>query len=259
MITLAPRSRFLHHRHVAAERVSLFVTCLVDLLYPEIGEATVALLEEAGVDVDVPAGQTCCGQPPYNSGYPDEARTIARTFLDAFEDATAVVTPSGSCAAMVRVTYPDLFRGTRDERRALALAGRTFELSEYLVDTLGAAPRGRLEARVTYHDSCHGLRELGLSGQGRHLLEGIDGLELVEMARPDACCGFGGTFSVRLPELATVMADDKLGQAEETGASVLVAGDAGCLMHLSGRGSRSGAPMRPVHLAVLLAEARGLR
>jgi L-lactate dehydrogenase complex protein LldE len=240
------------------ERVALFVTCLVDLLYPEVGDATVALLEEAGVGVDFPKGQTCCGQPPFNSGFQDDARRMARTMLDAFEGAEAVVTPSGSCAAMVRVSYPHLFHGTSDEERAVALAGRTFELSEYLVDVLGIRSSGRFDAKVTYHDSCHGLRELGLTGQGRSLLAGIEGLELVEMARPDACCGFGGTFSVRLPEMATVMADDKLAQAEETGAGVLVAGDAGCLMHVSGRTSRSGSGIRPMHLAVLLAEARGL-
>jgi len=241
------------------ERVALFVTCLVDLLYPEVGDATVALLEDAGVRVDFPKGQTCCGQPPFNSGFQEDARRMARTMLDAFEGAEAVVSPSGSCAAMVRVSYPHLFRGTSDEERAVALAGRTFELSEYLVDVLGVGSRGRFDAKVTFHDSCHGLRELHLSGQGRQLLEGVEGLELVEMARPDACCGFGGTFSVRLPEMATVMADDKLAQAEETGADVLVAGDAGCLMHVAGRSSRSGSGVRPMHLAVLLAEARGLR
>jgi L-lactate dehydrogenase complex protein LldE len=241
------------------ERVALFVTCLVDLLYPEVGEATVALLEDAGVTVEFPASQTCCGQPPFNAGFPDDARRIARTLLDAFERAEAVVCPSGSCAAMVRSHYPRLFRGTADEERAGALAARTFELSEFLVDVLEIAPSGgRLEGRATFHDSCHGLRELGLTGQGRRLLEGIQGLELVEMARPQACCGFGGTFSVRLPELATVMADDKLAQAEDTGADYLVAGDAGCLMHVAGRRSRRGSSMRPVHLAVLLAEARGL-
>ncbi len=241
-------------------RVALFVTCLVDLLYPEVGESTVALLRDAGVDVDFPESQTCCGQPPYNSGFHEEAQRMARTLLDAFDGAEAVVSPSGSCTAMVRSFYPHLFHGTPDEQRANALAGKTYELSEYLVDVLGVGRiEGSFDARVTYHDSCHGLRELGLTGQGRRLLSGIEGLELIEMARPEACCGFGGTFSVRLPEMATAMADDKLDQAAATEATVMVAGDSGCLMHLAGRLSRLGRQMRPMHLAVLLAEARGLR
>ncbi len=240
-------------------RVSLFVTCLVDLIYPEVGEATVALLGDLGVEVDFPASQTCCGQPAYNSGYPDEARRVAATLLDAMDGAEAVVSPSGSCTAMVRSSYRDLFHGTADEARAEALAARTFELTEFLVDVHGVdGPGGRWSGRATFHDSCHGLRELGLTGQGRKLLSTVDGLDLVEMARPEACCGFGGTFALRLPDVATAMADDKLSQAEETGAAALVAGDAGCLMHLAGRLSRTGSSMRPVHVATLLAEARGL-
>lgn len=245
---------------MAPDHVALFVTCLVDLLYPEVGEATVALLREGGVEVVFPESQTCCGQPPLNAGFEDDARRMARSLLDAFDDAEVVVTPSGSCAAMVRARYPHLFRGTRDEARARALAAKTFELSEFLVDELRIESfGGRFAARATYHDACHGLRELGLSAQGRTLLAGIEDLDLVEMPRPDACCGFGGTFSVKLPEMATTMADDKLAQAQGTGADLLVAGDAGCLMHLAGRASRSDPRLRPMHLAVLLAEARGLR
>jgi len=241
------------------KRVALFVTCLVDLLFPEVGESTVALLRDRGVDVDFPESQTCCGQPPFNSGFEEEARRMARTMLDAFEGAEAVVSPSGSCTAMVRVYYPRLFHGRPEEERARDLAARTYELTEFLVDVLGAERlEGSFPARVTYHDSCHGLRELGLAGQGRRLLSGIDGLELVEMERPDACCGFGGTFSVRLPGLATAMADDKLAQARATEADVIVAGDSGCLMHIAGRRSRTGSGPRPMHLAVLLARARGL-
>jgi L-lactate dehydrogenase complex protein LldE len=239
-------------------RVSLFVTCLVDLLYPEVGEATVALLREAGADVDFPTEQTCCGQPAFNSGFEEDARRVARTLLDAFDDAEVVVSPSGSCTAMVRSYYPHLFHGTRDEDRAKALSRRTFELTEYLVDHRGVEAGGRWHGRVTYHDSCHGLRELGLTGQGRSLLQGIEGLELTEMAWPDRCCGFGGTFSLRLPDVATAMADDKLAQADATDAGVMVTGDSGCLMHLAGRASRVGTKARPMHVAVLLARARGL-
>src|SRR5438874_4036419 len=170
-------------------RASLFVTCLVDLLYPQVAEAAVALLEDAGVAVDFPSGQTCCGQPAFNSGFPDEARPVAASLLDAMEDAEAVVSPSGSCAGMVRTYFPHLFAGTRDEARAKALAARTYELTEFLVDVLGAdGAAGRWPGRATFHDACHGLRELGLTGQGRRLLAGVEALELVEMARPDMCC-----------------------------------------------------------------------
>ena len=240
-------------------RVSLFVTCLVDLLYPQVGEATVRLLRAQGVEVDFPASQTCCGQPAFNSGFEEDARRVARNLLDALEDAETVVSPSGSCTTMVRHFYPKLFRETKDEARAHSLAAKTYELTEFLVDILRVeAWGGRWDGAVTYHDSCHGLRELGLSGQGRKLLGGIEGLRLVEMDRPESCCGFGGTFAVRLPDVATAMADDKVSQAEATGAEVLVAGDSGCLMHLEGRTSRLGSSLRPMHVATLLAEARGL-
>lgn len=235
------------------------MTCLVDLLYPDVGEATVALLEDAGCDVEFPAAQTCCGQPAFNSGFHDEARRVAATLLDAMEGIDAVVSPSGSCAGMVRAQYPHLFAGTPNEGRARALAARTYELTEYLVDVADVATSGgRWDGRVTYHDSCHGLRELGLSGQGRALVRGVDGTELVEMSRPDLCCGFGGTFSVRMPDVATAMADDKLVQATATAADVMLAGDSGCLMHLQGRIQRSGAPIRAMHVASFLALARGL-
>jgi L-lactate dehydrogenase complex protein LldE len=239
--------------------VSLFVTCLVDLLYPQVGDATVAVLEHLGVAVDFPTAQTCCGQPAWNAGYPDDARRVARNLLDAMEGAEAVVTPSGSCAGMVRSFYSHLFAGTSDARRAEALADRTFELSEFVVDVLGVPTwSGRWDGTVTVHDACHGLREVGLTGQSRALMAGIEGLEVVEMSRPDLCCGFGGTFSLKLPEVATAMADDKLAQSAATGAHAIVSGDSGCLMHLAGRMSRTGSTMRPLHLATLLAEARGL-
>jgi L-lactate dehydrogenase complex protein LldE len=235
------------------------VTCLVDLLHPEVGMATVAILERYGVTVDFPETQTCCGQPAFNSGFEREARVVGRGLLDAFDGADPVIAPSGSCTAMVRTYFPRLFRGTAHEDRALNLASRTYELSEFLVDVLGIeGADGRWPGRVTFHDSCHALRELGLSGQGRRLLGGLEGLELVEMDRPETCCGFGGTFSLRLPDLATAMADDKVGQAEDTGAEVLVAGDTGCLMHLAGRLSRRGSQVQAMHLASLLAKAQGL-
>jgi L-lactate dehydrogenase complex protein LldE len=240
-------------------RVALFVTCLVDLLFPEVGEATVAVLEDLGVAVDFPEGQTCCGQPAFNSGYVEDARRVARTLLDAMDTADAVVSPSGSCAGMIRSHYPGLFKGTVDEDRARRLAAKTYEVTEFLVDVLGVQGwRGRWTGRVTYHDSCHGLRDLGLTSQGRRLLAAIDGLELVEMERPDLCCGFGGTFSVRLPDLASAMADERLSEAAATEAATIVLGDAGCLMHLNGRASRVGSNIRAKHVVSVLAEARGL-
>lgn len=239
-------------------RVALFATCLVDLVAPEVAEASVALLRAAGIDVDAPHDQTCCGQPWWTSGFPEEARKVARGALEAFRAAEAVVVPSGSCAAVLRSAYPRLFAGTRDEGRARDLAARTHELSSFLVDVLGASGGGRFEARVAYHDGCHGLRELGLGRQGRQLLEGVAGLELVEIDPPVACCGFGGAFSLRLPELAEAMADDELARVEAAGAGVVVAGDPGCLLHLGGRASRRGSRVRFLHLAVLLARARGL-
>ena len=240
------------------QRVSLFVTCLVDLLYPEVGEATVSLLQALGLRVEFPSGQTCCGQPAFNSGFEEDARRVARNMLDSFADSEVVVSPSGSCTAMVRSYYPHLFEGTPDEDRARDLSNRTYELSEFIVDVHGISDLGgRWEGKATYHDSCHGLRELGLSGQGRKLLAGVSGLELIEMEHTDMCCGFGGTFALRLPAVATAMADEKLAAAEATNADVMVAGDAGCLMHLAGRVSRLGSRLRPMHLATLLAEARG--
>jgi L-lactate dehydrogenase complex protein LldE len=240
-------------------RVALFATCLVDLVSPEVAEASAALLRAAGLEVDVPEAPTCCGQPWWTSGFPEEARRVARGALEAFEAAPAVVVPSGSCAAMVRASYPRLFAGTQDEAPARDLAARAHELSAFLVDVLGAdGPGGRFEARVAYHDGCHGLRELGLGRQARRLLAGVEGLELVEIEPPVACCGFGGTFSLRLPELAEAMADDELARVEAAGAEVVAAADPGCLLHLGGRASRRGSRLRFLHLAVLLARARGL-
>jgi L-lactate dehydrogenase complex protein LldE len=210
--------------------------------------------------VVVPPAQTCCGQPAFNSGFTDEARRVGRTLLDAFAGAQAVVAPSGSCTAMVRTHFPSMFAGTPDAERAARLASRTWELSEFLVDVSRVRSiAGTFSARVTVHDGCHGLRELGLRDQTRTLLAGIDGVELVEMPRADACCGFGGTFSVRVPEVATAMADDKLANVGASGADVVVSGDVGCLMHLGGRASRSGSPARFAHLAEILAEARALQ
>ncbi|HLG01183.1 MAG TPA: (Fe-S)-binding protein [Acidimicrobiia bacterium] len=235
--------------------VALFVTCMVDNLTPNVGVATVKLLEAAGCSVTFPEAQSCCGQPAVNSGEPEAASALARHFVEVFEPFDAVVSPSGSCAAMVRHWYPQLLDGAW-KPRADAVAARTHELSSYLVDVLGCTDLGaRVQSRVTVHDACHALRVLGLKSAPRRLLEAA-GAEVVEMSEPEICCGFGGTFAEKHPEISGPMADDKLAQAAATDADVLTAGDTGCLLHLEGRRRRSGVGPPAVHFAEIL--ARGL-
>jgi L-lactate dehydrogenase complex protein LldE len=241
------------------QNVSLFVTCLVDQFYPQVGDAVMKTLRHVGVQVEFPRSQTCCGQPAFNSGYQTEAQAAARHFLEVFEQSEWIVAPSGSCAAMVRVSYPELFR---DNAKLLAVAqavsSRTYELSEFLVRVMGVTDLGgRLPAptRVTYHDACHGLRELGIRAEPRALLSSIRGLELVELEDPGACCGFGGTFSVKYPEISAAILQDKLDQLDQTGADLVVAADSSCLMQISGGLSRRGSKTRPIHLAELLANS----
>lgn len=240
-------------------RVALFVTCLVDQLVPRIGDAAVRVLERAGCDVVVPAGQTCCGQAVFNDGFWDEARALARRHLDAFEDAEAVVAPSGSCAAMVREWYPRLFRDEPGPRaRAERLAHRTWELSEYLVRVRGAPDLGaRFDAAVAYHPACHGLRGLGLREEPLRLLRAVRGLRLVPLAGAEECCGFGGFFSVTFAALSGAMLETKLDAIEASGADVVTATDASCLMHLAGGLARRGSGVRAVHLAEVLAGSAG--
>lgn len=234
--------------------VSLFVTCLIDQLRPEVGEATVAVLERAGCDVHFDARQTCCGQPACNSGYREDARAVARHTLDVLEGDAPVVVPSGSCAAQL-VHLADLFEvGSPDHVRAKALAPRIFELSRFLVDHLGIDHiESSFQGRVTWHDACHGLRELGTRDQPRRLLRGVKGLELVELSNCETCCGFGGTFSVKLPELSVAMADRKLDELEQAGLDAVVSADLSCLMQLKGRLEERGSTVRALHLAEVLA------
>lgn len=221
--------------------------------------SVVKVLERCGVEVDFPEAQTCCGQPAFNSGYHPEARTVARTWLRAFADSEAVVAPSGSCVSMVRNFYPELFHDSPSElAQAKALAARTYEFSEFLVNVLGlqdvgAPPR---PGAVTLHDSCHLLRELKLRDPARQLLAHVPDLELREMPTSEECCGFGGTFAVKFGPLSTALADDKLSAAVATGSGDLVACDMSCLMHLDGRARRSGLPVRCLHLAQVLAGER---
>lgn len=234
--------------------VALFATCLADQAWPEVVHATVTVLERTGCRVVFDARQTCCAQPAWNSGFHRQARGVAQRQLDVFDDADAVVAPSGSCIAMLH-RYPDLFRDDAGLRaRAERLAARSFELSAFLVRELRVTDVGaRLRARVGWHDACHGLRELGLRDEPRALLRAVRDLEFVELPAADACCGFGGTFAVKFPELSTAMADHKLAAIAGAGLDVLAAADGSCLMQLGGRLQRQGSPVRTMHFAEILA------
>jgi L-lactate dehydrogenase complex protein LldE len=234
--------------------VALFATCLGDQLSPEVVHATVTVLERAGCSVAFDPRQTCCGQPAFNSGYWQVARGVARHFLDVFADAEVIVAPSGSCTAMVH-RFVDLFRDDPELlARAEQMAHKTFELSAFLVRELGVTDLGaKLQARVGWHDACHGLRELGVKQEPRQLLAQVQGLELVELKTCESCCGFGGTFSVKLPEISTAMLDHKLDELQMTPIDVLAAVDSSCLMQIRGRLERRGSPVRTMHLAEILA------
>jgi len=226
--------------------VALFITCFNDTLFPQVGKASVSLLERLGVEVDFPAGQTCCGQMHFNSGYHDACLPLVRRFAEAFAGYDAVVTPSASCAGMVRhyhsvvdpsVTVPPVA-----------------ELSEFIVDTLGVTELGAVfPHRVAWHATCHSQRLLGVADRARRLLSAVAGLDLAELAHPAECCGFGGTFSVKNPDTSVAMGMDKVADVLDTGAEVLAAADTSCLMHLGGLLSRKKAPIRVMHLAEILA------
>ena len=235
-------------------KASLFVSCLVDQFYPEVGVSVVNVLRRLGVLVDFPAGQTCCGQPAFNSGYVKEARPLARRFLDLFGDSEYVVIPSGSCGAMLKAFTPGLFSDEPDlEERANGLAARTYEFSQFLVNVLNVTDVGaRYDGKVTYHASCHLLRELGATTESQVLIRAVRGVEVVEMEGATECCGFGGTFAVKYPELSGAILENKLRNIEATGADAVVACDSGCLMHIAGAMSRRGMKARPMHLAQLL-------
>lgn len=237
-----------------AERptVALLVTCVIDQMAPDTGVAAVRLLEAAGARVEFPDAQTCCGQPALSAGEPEAAARLARHTLDVFDGFDAVVAPSGSCAAMVHHWYTRLLSGS-DRQRAADLAGRTWELSRFIVERLGVTDVGsRLDTTVTVHDACHGLRNHGVSASPRTLLRAA-GATIVEMPEPETCCGFGGTFSQHHGALAGALADAKLAGAATTDAEWMASGDTACLLHLEGRRRRTGVGPRPVHLADLLA------
>jgi L-lactate dehydrogenase complex protein LldE len=239
-------------------RVGLFVTCLVDLIRPSVGFATVKLLEDAGCIVDVPR-QSCCGQPAFNSGDRATAQDIARQVINSFAPYDYVVAPSGSCAGMIKAHYPELFRGDPNwQPRADALAAKTYELTSFLVDACGVdRVAARVDARATYHDSCSGLRELGVHGQPRRLLATVAGLQLTEMRDANVCCGFGGTFCVKYPEISNAIVAKKAAAITATGAGLLLAGDLGCLMNMAGKLQRDGAAIEVRHVAEVLAGMTG--
>lgn len=236
-------------------RVGLFVTCLVDLFRPGIGFAALRLLERAGCEVEVPRAQTCCGQPAFNSGDNESARRIARQVIETFEPYEYVVGPSGSCMATIRHHYRDLFEDEPEWlERANRFGERSHELLSFLTDVMGMSDvDAEYRGVAAYHDSCSGLRELGIKRQPRRLLDSVRGFELSEMNGSEVCCGFGGTFCVKYPEISTRMVSDKVASVEASGADTLVGGDLGCLMNISGRLTRLGKTVKVYHAAEILA------
>ncbi len=236
--------------------VGLFVTCLVDSIRPNIGFAAVKLLEDAGCKIEVPKGQTCCGQPAFNSGDEKHAIALAKLTIQSFEGYDYLVAPSGSCAGMIKVHYPTLLE--HDDvwhERAVKLSKKSHELMSFLVDVMGyKKPNAQYKANVTYHDSCAGLRELGIKEQPRELLNNLDGISLTEMKDTDVCCGFGGTFCIKYPDISGKMVDDKLQNILHSKADTVLGGDLGCLMNIAGRASRCNQPIKVYHIAEILAD-----
>lgn len=238
------------------ETVQLFITCIVDTLYPEIGESAVNLLEELGMCAAFPLQQTCCGQPAFNAGMRAQSRPMAQHTIKIFEETEGpIVTPSGSCAAMVRHGYLELFEGDKEwRRRAEDMAERTFELTEYIVDYLGVSDVGAsFDGKFTYHSSCHLMRDLGVDRQPRQLLANVEGAQFVELPNAHECCGFGGVFSVEHPEISNAMLALKIKNIASSESPLVVSGDAGCMTNINGGLQRLGYPQRVVHIAQILA------
>ncbi len=240
--------------------VSLFVTCIIDTIYPQTGISVVEILEHLGVEVRFPLSQTCCGQPAFNAGFRDDARRVARQFLTAFDGAKVIVTPSGSCAAMVRHYYPELFEDDPEWRqRAVWASSITWEFTEYLVDGLGITDLGAKlpPTTIVSHDACHGQRMMELGVQARKLAQGVEGVTVAEMEDADRCCGFGGVFAVKMPEISGAMLERKIEGIKASGTDYVVTGDCSCIMQINGGLSRQGQTQRVMHIADFL--ARGLR
>lgn len=235
--------------------VTLFIQCLVDGIYPEVGEAMVKIFRNLGFDLACPTRQTCCGQPAFNAGYRREAIVAAKRFIEIFETAETIVCPSGSCVTMVRHHYPQLFDDDDSWRqRAEQVAAKTYELTQYLVDVLGVDDLGaHYDGKITYHDSCHLLRNLRVKDQPRRLLRNVSGADFVEMYDSDKCCGFGGSFAVKYAEISAAMVEDKVNNIIDSGADTVVGCDMGCLMNIQGMLSRKGSDIKVMHVAQILA------
>lgn len=237
-------------------KVSIFITCLADTMYPEVGESVVRLLHRYGCEVDFPVGQTCCGQPAFNSGYQDEAREVARNMIRAFEHSDYIVSPSGSCTGMVHHYYPHLFADEPEWlEKAEELVSKTYEFSQFLVQVLGIEDLGaEFAEKVTYHPSCHAMRLLGVKEEPLRLLNHVKGMEFVELNAKEDCCGFGGTFAIKMADMSEAMVCEKAKNIVATNATVLVGTDMGCLMNINGRLNKEGQTIKVMHLAQLLEE-----
>jgi len=237
------------------QKVYYFGTCLVDMMYPEAGMAGIKLIQQEGVKVIFPPGQTCCGQPAYNSGFPDEARAVARKQIELFPESYPIVVPSGSCAGMMRHHYPKLFDGDPDNDRIINFSQRIFELSEFLVHVLNIKLQDRGDPiKVTWHSSCHALREMGTTEDSKSLIRQLKNVDLIELQRETECCGFGGTFAVKQPAISAAMVKDKTDDIRQTGAERLITADCGCLMNISGAMQHDNIRIGGQHLAEFIWE-----
>jgi L-lactate dehydrogenase complex protein LldE len=236
-------------------KASLFITCLIDTFFPEVGESIVYVLKKLGIEVDFPQDQTCCGQPGFNSGFQHDARILARRFLSIFNQDRYIISPSGSCTSMIKIFYKELFRSDPEILRIVNdVSSRTYEFSDFLVNVLKIENVGATYiGKVTYHPSCHLLRELRIQDEPRRLIKSVNGIEFIEMNSYDACCGFGGTFSVKFPDVSASILDEKIENIVKTGADTVISTDMGCLMHIGGALSQRKIPVKVMHLAELLA------
>ncbi|MFJ8530968.1 (Fe-S)-binding protein [Bacillus sp. NPDC094106] len=240
-------------------KVSLFITCLSDVFFPQVGKSVVEIMEQCGVELDFPEGQTCCGQPAYNSGYQTEAIAAAKQMIKAFEDSEYIVTPSGSCASMIHHYYQEMFKDDEEWReKAIHLANRTYELTDFLINVLGKSDlESKLFETAVFHQSCHMSRGLGIKDEPLQLLSRVEGLDIKELPYCQDCCGFGGTFAVKMSPISETMVDEKIKHIEETGSSLLIGADMGCLMNIGGRLRRKNKDIQVLHIAEVL--AKGLK
>ncbi len=244
-----------NHNHTVAGRASIFVTCLIDNFFPEVAESMVSVLENIGIEPHFLSEQTCCGQPAFNSGYWEEAREVGKKFLETFKEEEIIICPSGSCTTMLKVFYQELFKGDPEySEYAKKVSARTFEFTDFLVNRMGITDVGAsCRAKVTYHDSCHTLRELGIKDEPRILIRSVKGVELLEMDMNEACCGFGGTFSIKFPHISLAILEEKIKSVVKSGAKIVVSTDMGCLMNIKGYVEKNKLDIKTLHISQLLA------